>query len=335
MKTFTATAALPVDGQVGAGYDPAMTAGDDGSDSWEEETCAVDLNDLTAERGELGRNHAYLIILQGKAVGEMVKVGSGLSIGRSAEADLRLLDQGVSRVHATLKELDDGSVLLVDAASRNGTFVNGRQVGQAVLSDGDKIQVGTTAILKFSYADQLDETFARKMFEAAQRDALTGAFNRRYLMQQLESEVLFVQRHGTPLSLMMLDIDRFKQINDRHGHPVGDAVLSGLVKRLSAMIRGEDLLARYGGEEFVVMFRGITADSATNAAERLRAHVAEVKLVESLPELQVTFSAGVAALPDPRIADARGFIDAADQALYRAKQSGRNRVCVFSPAEGQ
>src|SRR5690606_26447697 len=125
----------------------------------------------------------------------------------------------------------------------NGTFVNGQQVEAQLLKDGDKIQVGTTTILKFSYHDDLEEQFQRKMYEGALRDGLTKAFNKKYFEDRLQSEVAFALRHGTALSLIMLDLDLFKRINDTYGHLAGDYVLTTFSSSVISTIRKEDVFA--------------------------------------------------------------------------------------------
>jgi two-component system, cell cycle response regulator len=189
----------------------------------------------------------------------------------------------------------------------------------------NRIYIGTRAILRFSYLDPLEEDFQQQMYEAALRDSLTGLFNRRHLMSQLESEL--VRRHATPLTLVLMDIDHFKVINDRYGHLIGDAVLRALGRYLRARIRGSDLAARYGGEELAVVCRGVGGRSGVRLARRLQQELQDRALVREAPDLRISFSAGVASAPHPLARDAEGLLRLADAALYRAKHSGRNCVC--------
>jgi diguanylate cyclase (GGDEF)-like protein len=177
-----------------------------------------------------------------------------------------------------------------------------------------------------SMAANLDVSFQRKLYRAALRDPLTRLYNRRYLLSQLESEFSYVERHRTPLSVVMLDIDHFKQVNDTYGHLVGDEVLAGFAALLQVTIRGEDLAARYGGEEFILVCRGVVAEVALKIAERILRQVGEAALSAEEPDLRVTVSAGVAAVPHPKITTPQELIAAADRALYDAKRAGRNRV---------
>ncbi len=303
-----------------------MVDRDDGEWASDDETCAIDFAAVDMAKGE---DTAYLIILSGSRVGEMVRVKSRVTIGRGETADLRVRDEGVSRLHARVEQQEDGSARVVDLGSRNGTFVNGERIEDAALKDGDKILIGQITILKFSYADQAEEAFQRQMYDSALRDPLTGLYNRRFLTSQLESEFSYSVRHQTSLSLVMIDIDHFKSVNDTYGHPVGDHVLVGLSNLLTGAIRTEDLAARYGGEEFVLVCRGISAPVAQTVVNRIRRMIEKTSLVTDHPERSVTISAGVASVPHPRIGDAQALVDASDKALYEAKNGGRNRVEIF------
>jgi len=295
-------------------------------DGWEDiaTTLLADLPQLdTSADGK-----ACLMMLAGGTVGEMVTIGDGITIGRSAEADLCIPDIGVSRLHARVERTPDGGVRILDQGSRNGTFVNSRRIHRALLVDGDRIHIGTRAILRFSYADSLDEDFQKQMYEAALRDSLTGLFNFRHLVVQLDTELQFVKRHGTPLAVVLFDIDHFKTVNDRHGHLVGSAALRSFAEQLRAGIRSEDFAARYGGDEFVVVCRGINGQSGVCLAERLQQGLRERLLVGDAPDLRITFSAGVAAAPHSTVQDAGDLLRLADEALYRAKEKGRDCVCL-------
>lgn len=167
-------------------------------------------------------------------------------------------------------------------------------------------------------------------------DPLTGLYNRRHMDRRLDEEVARSRRYGQPLSVVMLDIDQFKGINDRLGHLAGDYILQSIAQRLRQNLRRVDLAARFGGEEFVIIAPHTELDSALQIAEKLRGEIAQTPIVlkghEHMPpcapdELYVTVSVGVASLdlePDSRD-DADFLIQRADDALYRAKAGGRNR----------
>ena len=176
--------------------------------------------------------------------------------------------------------------------------------------------------------------------EQAVHDPLTGLHNRRYLDETMERELVRAARYGQPIGVVMCDIDHFKVVNDRYGHPAGDEVLRAIAGLLNAGGRGSDIACRYGGEEFVLLFPDMPRDAAYARAERLRVAVAAKRITSGAAGIQITASFGVAVFPDNgKTVDA--LIGAADQAMYEAKMAGRNRVVVAPtgstslPAAGQ
>ena len=277
---------------------------------------------------EQKRNLAYLVVLAGVSAGEMFKLQLDKTVcGRGPKCAVRLNDEGVSREHCQLVR-DGEKIILEDLGSTNGTFCNGIRVDRRELADGDKIMVGSTTILKFTYHDYLDEVFQRQMYESALRDGLTKVFNKKYFTDYLEKEFAYAARHGSPLALIFLDIDYFKRINDTHGHPAGDFVLSELSQLMATLVRTEDVLARFGGEEFTVLCRGTDLEGARIVAERLRRTVEAHTFTFGAKTIPLTISLGIAAIPDTAIVDHAQFLAASDKALYEAKRTGRNRVCL-------
>jgi diguanylate cyclase (GGDEF)-like protein len=286
-----------------------------------------------APPGQAGgkRDRAYLVVLAGASVGEMYKVeGEKTVIGRGQKAQIRLFDDGISREHAQIV-IEGNRIILQDLGSTNGTFCNGLKVDRRELVDGDKILVGSTTILKFTYHDNLDEVFQRQMYESALRDGLTKAFNKKYFTDRLESEFTFAARHGSPLALVLFDLDHFKKVNDTHGHQAGDYVLAEVSTLLSGALRAEDVFARYGGEEFAVICRGSDINQAQVVGERLRKAVEGHRFAYEKAPIPVTISVGIAVLPNPAVKDANELVALADQALYKSKNEGRNRVTVYAP----
>jgi two-component system cell cycle response regulator len=300
---------------------------------------AIDWDDITrvqdgppgSTKAKVDREHAYLIVLAGNAMGEMFKLSRKQTvIGRGQTAHIRMMDEGVSREHCEI-QVEGDSMILHDLGSTNGTFCRGARIDRHTLEDGDKILVGSSTVLKFTYHDSLDELFQRQMYESALRDDLTKTFNRKYFTDRLESEFAYAMRTKADLSLVAFDLDHFKEVNDSYGHPAGDQVLSEVSQAVAVLIRVEDVFARIGGEEFAVICRGADRTQGLTVAERIRQAVANHKLMVDEKVLSVAISAGVASVPNPRISDAQALIAAADQALYDAKRAGRNRVCFWQP----
>ena len=179
------------------------------------------------------------------------------------------------------------------------------------------------------YALKLGATLDQ-LHRLATHDELTGLLNRRELDRVLSQEAERAVRFGQPLGLLMADIDHFKSVNDRHGHPAGDAVLREVARRLRAELRSVDFPGRFGGEEFAVVVVQADGESAAVLAERIRAAVMAAPVSIGEEELSVTISIGVAALP-PNGCTGPELLAAADQALYAAKRGGRNRVERAAP----
>ena len=171
-------------------------------------------------------------------------------------------------------------------------------------------------------------TLKEELQRQASSDSLTGVANRRSFLESAEREFARSRRHGTPLSLVSIDLDHFKQINDQYGHPVGDQVLRGFVLCCQRLLRAEDLCARTGGEEFCILLPGTPDGEAYAVAERIRSELATCAPSPEHPALRVTASLGVAGVS---AADAHfgALFSRADHALYAAKQQGRDRTCLL------
>jgi two-component system cell cycle response regulator len=188
-------------------------------------------------------------------------------------------------------------------------------------------QVITAAVAALEKAYDLENAVMgqEQMRHLAETDPLTNCFNRRALMEKLEQEMDRAARYATMLTGMMIDIDNFKQINDTHGHLVGDRVLKQLANLLKREQRSVDIVARYGGEEFVVLLPETTAAESRNFAERILRRVATHDFGEAGRPVRVTISIGIASYPDQRVTDGESLLRLADSHLYRAKSDGRNR----------
>ncbi len=159
------------------------------------------------------------------------------------------------------------------------------------------------------------------------RDGVTGLYNHRHIMEMVQAEFDRVDRYQDPFSVLMIDIDHFKKVNDEHGHPAGDAVLREIAGVIEGCLRTVDAVGRYGGEEFVVVLPHTPHDEAMQTAERVRSQVgAHVFRPLQGATLQVTISVGVATAPSEAAGTAAALIREADKALYRAKSAGRDRT---------
>ncbi len=294
----------------------------------DDEPTAIGRVDSALLRAQSRRDRAHLIVLAGNSLGRMFRLDQPETfIGRATDATIRIEDDGVSRRHAKIVQMD-GEVWVEDMKSANGTLINGQRVERGTLHDGDKIQMGSTTILKFTYSDRLEENFQQKMIDAALHDGLTGAYNKRYLLERLPTEVAYAMRHKTPLSLLMVDVDHFKDINDKHGHPGGDYVLTTLAQVVMGALRTEDLFARFGGEEFAVLCRNVRLENACVLGNRLRSLVESCEFHYRKENISVTVSVGVASCVYQNNEDPALLIADADSALYEAKRAGRNRVAA-------
>jgi diguanylate cyclase (GGDEF)-like protein len=275
--------------------------------------------------------HAFLLVLSGPHFGDIFPLAPGkdLVIGRREDADVTISDEGVSRRHASIRVAGEGA-LLKDLGSANGTYVDGARTEEAHLEDGARVQIGGATTLKFVWADELEARWQMKIAEGALQDPLTGLYNRRHLEERLTSELSSAQRHGREMSLLLVDVDHFKTVNDQHGHLAGDEALKMVAFVLRSAIRKEDVIARYGGEEFVVIARETGLAGAKALAERMRKAVERSRCAWQGHDLGLTVSIGVtvsiglaefvAGKSD------RELLEAADRALYLAKQAGRNKV---------
>jgi diguanylate cyclase (GGDEF)-like protein len=264
-----------------------------------------------------------LTMVSGTEAGSVYRLGASTVIGRSVECEIRISDVGVSRRHAQIEQQGDTDYVVQDLGSRNGTTVRGRPVTKCRLVDGDRIGVGPV-FFRFALADEMEELALKRRYESSIIDGLTGALNRKHFDDRLIGELAFAKRHTAEVSLLILDVDHFKDVNDHLGHLAGDSVLRQLAATVRDTLRVEDVFARYGGEEFAIIARGIERAGALAFAERIRVLVAETPFMYESTPVPITVSIGVATLTDCRDASVDQLIALADSRLYLAKASGRN-----------
>jgi two-component system cell cycle response regulator len=246
-------------------------------------------------------------------------------VGRDNEAGLVVSRSSVSRQHARLYADDGGNWWVEDLKSTNGTFVNETRINAQQLSDADQIRFGD-AIYKFLTGANIESAYHEAIHNMAIQDGMTGIHNKRFFMEFLEREIAVASRHGHPLTLVMFDVDHFKQVNDSHGHLAGDAVLKDLAARIKPRIRREDLFARYGGEEFACVLPSTALAGGIVFAEHLRTIIAERPTAFDNLQIAFTISVGVTTLHRETGVHPAALIKRADDNLYAAKRGGRNRV---------
>lgn len=252
-------------------------------------------------------------------------------IGRDPDADLVVEETGVSRHHVRIVPSPDGTFYAQDLGSTNGTFLHAERIGVSSLQAGDVLQLGPHLRVRFAIVDSEAEALYRRLYESSIHDALTRVFNRRYLGDRLMAEIAHARRTGGDVTVLMIDVDCLKEINDHCGHLAGDRALCTVAARIMRVLRIEDMLARYGGDEFVVLAVGSASEEALHLAERVRRAVEDLRMSARGHEVRITASIGLASLAEVRAREApwTDLIALADARMYSAKASGKNRVCAF------
>ncbi len=274
----------------------------------------------------------YLVVVSGVDQGRqfpLTKVST--TLGRDKSADIELIDSKVSRKHAAIV-IDNEQIVLEDFQSTNGSYVNEQRITRRLIDAATRIRLGGT-IIKIEYKNAIEAELEHAIYLAANSDPLTKLSNRRAFFIRADEEFAFFQRSQHPMTIVMADIDHFKQINDQYGHPTGDFVLYELAKLMQDEMRKEDLLARYGGEEFIMLLRNTDRRAAMLWAERMREKVEQYRFNNGYSSLKATLSIGLFSSENARIRSLEEMILKADQALYYAKKSGRNRVVMSNDVD--
>lgn len=268
-----------------------------------------------------------LSVVAGAQVGMTVLLnGSILTVGRDAGCDIPLVGSGISRNHCRIERRPGTAFIVTDLNSTNGVFINGCKRKVHELVDGDLMKLGPYTVLKYGIENTADVRARIRQYEQSIRDELTGLYNRRYFDSRFRHEIAYAKRHGDPLSVILFDLDRFKDINDEFGHGAGDFVIRRLAERLSGHLRFEDILARYGGEEFAIILRGHNEQQALLTAERVRTFVEALAFPLGEGQRSLTISLGTSTLRPEGPSTADDIVAEADENLYKAKTGGRNRT---------
>ena len=277
---------------------------------------------------ELVQGDACIVLLHppGPDIGRRTSLtGETYVVGRENDADLIINRSAVSRHHARLVRDKRGHWSVEDLNSTNGSFVNEERAASQPLRDGDQVRFGD-AIFKFLVGSNVESAYHEEIYRMTILDGLTGVHNKRYFLDFLERELASAHRHSHPLSVVMIDIDHFKAVNDTKGHLCGDEALKEMCNRIKPRIRREDLFARYGGEEFAAVLTCTDLRGAVWFAEDLR------RIIEASPftfedqVFPVTISLGVGCIEGHDEMTDIALIKQADENLYVAKHGGRNKV---------
>lgn len=250
--------------------------------------------------------------------------GPRMVLGRGEQCEICFDDHSISRQHAEIVLTPTGFAI-GDLGSTNGIAVNDQPVSRTPLRSGDRLRLGQRVFRFLADGDE-ESKYHETVYGMMTRDGLTGAFNKRYLLECLDREIARSQRHSRPLALILLDIDRFKSVNDTWGHLVGDDVLRELAARLGKTLRSDEVLARFGGEEFAIVATECDPTAARELAERCRRAIADSPFATTAGPLEITISLGLAAPPVGQPLERSSLLATADARLYESKRNGRNQV---------
>lgn len=239
-------------------------------------------------------------------------------IGRGADADLTLEDPRISRRHARITTNSKGVPVLEDLGSSNGTFVNGSRIQRQELKEGDTLQFGSAAILKFSYQNEAEQGVQQALADRAIKDGLTGIYTEQYLLDRIGTEYAYARRHKSDLALLMFEADGLRKVKAAHGGSACKFVLKELAGLVKQALRTEDVFARYGETAFVILARDIADAGALVLAQRLRRAVKAHKFAFQKKRIPVTISVGMATGSDKAKKPAK-LIKIAEKYLHRAQ----------------
>lgn len=274
--------------------------------------------DLPVEGGEC------FVEIYGASIGTKHDLsGQVVTVGRDPDSTIVLNTDSVSRRHARVESWKNEK-WLVDLGSTNGTYLNDKPAVRAKLTSGDLVKIGDT-IFKFLAGRNIESAYHEEIYRMTIHDGLTQIHNKRYLLEALEREFSRARRYGRALSLIMFDLDHFKNTNDKFGHLTGDYVLKELATIIKNRIRREEVFARYGGEEFAIVLPEADRKGARDFAEIVRQLVEEHEFEFEGNTMRLTISLGVGLL-EPDMGRPADLIRGADENLYAAKHAGRNRV---------
>jgi len=291
-----------------------------------EDTTFNDLSDQ-ALASKLSQQNPVVMILNGADLGKRYILDDASSvIGRNPEqANIVLTDRAVSSMHTRIDyNARKRRFFITDLHSKNGIWVNSQRTDNASLSPGDKIFIGST-VLKFTLEDAFEDRFHSRVDELMNIDELTGLPIKRVFDQKLSLAFLKAKRRGKTLSLLMMDMDGLKRINDTHGHQLGSHSISECGRIIGDIVGNKGTACRYGGDEFIAFLHKMTLAEAEVVGESIQQSIAKHTFKLNGHSASPTISIGVAELSD-EVESPDELVRSADEALYRAKEAGRNTV---------
>jgi diguanylate cyclase (GGDEF)-like protein len=303
----------------------------------------VEIDTYSGQYQRPGERRPALVFLRGELLAVPIPLDRAeVTLGRALDADIRINDSRASRLHArVITEVDTATSTtryrLKDLDSTNGTILNGKAIDQALLQDGDKFEVGEQ-LIRFEMLDEIDREFQQQIHRLLVHDELTGLLTSKSFFSELRREAARAAAESMPFCVLMMDLDFFKEVNDTYGHLVGSETLEAVGAVIKRTLRAGDVGARFGGEEFAAFLLDADYAQGMVAAERVRSAIekhefAAVRRGSTEPPRahKITISVGVASFPEDG-QDPIQLVELADSALYRAKRSGRNRVCAYRPS---
>jgi diguanylate cyclase (GGDEF)-like protein len=295
----------------------------------DDKTIIADSGSIFVTSGQ--RKIGSLIQYNGASLGKRVQLKEmRTSIGRTPEAHVFINEASVSRQHAEIATKGDGYEI-EDLGSSNGSFINDVKLAartKTLLKDNDMIRMGTI-LFRFVATDNAEALMTDKIYRMATIDSGTDIYNKKYLLDALETEMKSARQNKRPMAIIFYDLDFFRNVNTTLGHPGGDVVLRETCTICKKLIRKADVLGRYGGEEFVIVLPDTDIRVASDLAERLRTalenHVFNIEVEGRIVQHKQTMSLGVSQF-STEMQTVESLIESADKKLYTSKHTGRNKV---------
>jgi len=295
---------------------------------------------IDPESGEFAAQDkiGLLQIIRGEDIGREFELKPGKNIiGRQKSCSINILNNSISRVHAQVdcnpNATPEKRYIISDLQSTNGTRVNNEDVARIALRDGDRVQFGHV-VCKFMEVDSLERNFLQEIKKLIDYDGRTELLQIRSFYQRLENAILSAETSQHSLTVLMMDLDGLKQINEAHGHLAGSQVIVKIARLINKELTPQGVVGIYGGDEFAAYLDNTSKVRAVERADHLRSLIAEMSFEDKGVDKKVTISIGVAEYPDDAL-EMMQLVSCADKALFKAKSSGKNCVVAYDPSMTQ